>query len=97
MPVPPAHAREHGVAVAIAREGHDVLHVAARCALAPQPARPRSIVHLARLLAALEGFAVGVRDHEHGAARRVLRHHGDESAALGEIERVEVEHSIAVA
>src|SRR5258708_22228108 len=84
-------ARERRVAVAVERERHDALHVAARGALVPRPACSRAIVHLAGLNRSLERLAIGVRDHEHVAGRAVLRDHGDEAGALLKIDRLEVE------
>ena len=84
--------REHHVAVAIGSERHDALRVAARRALVPGAARAREVVHLTRCERALDRLAIGVRDHEHHAARGILRHDGDEAAVLVVIQSGQIKH-----
>ena len=83
--------REDGVTVAVGHEGDDALDVAGGRALVPRPTRPRPVVHLAGVERRLERLSVGVGDHEDRAVDGVDRDHGDEPAALVEVERVEVE------
>ena len=52
-------------------------------------------MHLAGGQRAVHGLAVRLRDHEHDAARGVLRHDGDGAASLLEIESREIKHAIA--
>src|ERR1700686_853986 len=86
-----ANAGNHCVTVAIDREGNDALDVAAGCALSPQAACPRPIVHLASLDRALECFPVRVCHHENSATHGVLRHDDDGASILVKAHCVEVQ------
>src|SRR3989442_4179524 len=71
---------EHRVSVAVHAHLLHRLRVARGLTLAPQPAaRTAAVVGLAGVPGPLQGFAVGVGDHEHLARERALSDDGDES------------------
>src|SRR5437879_2200970 len=71
---------EHRVSVAVHAHLLHRLRVARGLTLAPQPAaRPAAVVGLAGVAGALQGFAVGVGEHEDLAREAALSDDGDES------------------
>src|SRR3989449_132702 len=75
-----AHHVEHRVSVAVHAHLLPRLRVARGLTLAPQPAaRTAAVVGLAGVAGALQGFAVGVGEHEDLARERALSDDGDES------------------
>src|SRR5437016_5517298 len=71
---------EHRVSVAVHAHLPHRLRVARGLTLAPQPAaRTAAVVGLAGVAGALQGFAVGVGEHEDLARERALSDDGDES------------------
>src|SRR5438445_67879 len=74
------HHVEHRVSVAVHAHLLHRLRVARGLTLAPQPAaRTAAVVGLAGVAGALQGFAVGVGEHEDLARERALSDDGDES------------------
>src|SRR2546426_536068 len=88
---------EHRVSVAVHAHLPHRLRVARGLTLAPQPAaRTAAVVGLAGVAGALQGFAVGVGEHEDLARERALSDDGDESIVLAALVGGEVARRVRV-